>query len=110
MLNTFGTFHEYILASIYRISRSVLYHEYPNILCIIIVYNILINAPTPEPQRHVARHRHEEDEAARHRHEEDEACGREKPAGIAEIHFRQSAPPFLSLFGIFVVVIYSEIL
>ena len=47
---------------------------------------------------------------ARHRHEEDEACGREKPAGIAEIHFRQSAPPFLSLFGIFVVVIYSEIL
>ena len=90
MLNTFGTFHEYILASIYRISRSVLYHEYPNILCIIIVYNILINAPT--------------------RHEEDEACGREKPAGIAEIHFRQSAPPFLSLFGIFVVVIYSEIL
>ena len=100
MLNTFGTFHEYILASIYRISRSVLYHEYPNILCIIIVYNILINAPTPEPQRHVARHRHEEDEA----------CGREKPAGIAEIHFRQSAPPFLSLFGIFVVVIYSEIL
>ena len=36
----------------------------------------------------------------RRRHEEDEACGREKPAGIAEIHFRQSAPPFLSLFGI----------
>ena len=45
---------------------------------------------TPEPQRH----------DARRRHEEDEACGREKPAGIAEIHFRQSAPPFLSLFGI----------
>ena len=32
---------------------------------------------SPEPQRH----------DARRRHEEDEACGREKPAGIAEIHF-----------------------
>ena len=41
------------------------------------VDNILINAPSPEPQR----------QDARHRHEEDEACGREKPAGIAEIHF-----------------------
>ena len=40
------------------------------------VYNVLINAPSPEPQRH----------DARRRHEEDEACGREKPAGIAEIH------------------------
>ena len=41
------------------------------------VDNILINAPSPEPQRH----------DVRRRHEEDEACGREKPAGIAEIHF-----------------------
>ena len=45
------------------------------------VYNVLINAPSPEPQRH----------DARRRHEEDEACGREKPAGIAEIQSRQSA-------------------
>ena len=35
-----------------------------------------MNTPSPEPQRH----------DARRRHEEDEACGREKPAGIAEIH------------------------
>ena len=52
---------------------------------------ICISSPSPEPQRH----------DARRRHEEDEACGREKPAGIAEIHFRQSAPPFLSLLSIF---------
>ena len=69
-------------------------------ITLVVIANVLINAPSPEPQRH----------DARRRHKEDEACGREKPAGIAEIHFRQSAPPFLSLFGIFVVVIYSEIL
>ena len=41
-------------------------------------FNVIVNvSPSPEPQRH----------DARHRHEEDEACGREKPAGIAEIHF-----------------------
>ena len=70
-------------------------------------FDVIVNvSPSPEPQRHDARRRHEEDEACgrekpRRRHEEDEACGREKPAGIAEIHFRQSAPPFLSLLSIF---------
>ena len=41
-------------------------------------FDVIVNvSPSPEPQRH----------DARRRHEEDEACGREKPAGIAEIHF-----------------------
>ena len=40
-------------------------------------FDVIVNvSPSPEPQRH----------DARRRHEEDEACGREKPAGIAEIH------------------------
>lgn len=58
---------------------------------ICISWLLSIFRPSPEPQRH----------DARRRHEEDEACGREKPAGITEIHFRQSAPPFLSLLSIF---------
>ena len=41
-------------------------------------FDVIVNvSPSPEPQRH----------DARRRHEEDEACGREKPAGIADIHF-----------------------